>query len=224
MQILQEITFVNTAPEPSLINRRIEIMVCDFTACTVANISVTVTDSNDNTPEFENSDYSYDVAEDTAVGTLIDTLQVTDADDRETITTTFQYRFEPSSAPIRLERIGAGDRIEIIIDEELDAENTTRYEFVIYVSDGSNEGSTNVTITVTNVNEAPVISLDTSSATIVGSPNSNTQLLQVGFSITDPDTDDVVDRARLTIRSIPTGSNETLIFSPKLDICRAPAK
>ena len=217
MQILQAITFVNTAPELSLIDRRIEIMVCDFTACTVGNVSIRVTDSNDNTPEFESPDYSYDVAEDITVGTLIDTLQVTDADDRETITTTFQYRFEPSSIPIRLESIGAGDRIQVIVNEELDAESTALYEFVIYVSDGSNEGSTNVSITVTNVNEAPVISLDTSSATIVGSPNSDTQLLQVGFSINDPDVGDAVERARLTIRNIPTDSNETLIFSPELD-------
>ena len=215
--ILRQVSFVNTANEPILDDRQLNIEVCDYTACDSVSVTITIESANDNTPMFDSAAYNFEVAEDTAVGTIIDTISVSDVDDRDTVTTTFQYRIWPSSVPIRLERIGDGDEIQIIIDALLDAENTTLYEFVIFASDGTNEGSTNITLTVTNVNEAPSISFDSSTATIVGSPNSETQLLQISFSISDPDVGDTVERARFTIRDIPTDSNEMLTFTPELN-------
>ena len=214
--ILRQISYVNNADEPSLTNRDISIEVCDFTACDRVSVNIIIVNANDNTPVFENQAYAFEVTEDIDVGTILDTISVSDADNRDTITTTFQYRTEPTSLPFRLEQIGQSE-IEIIVSDDLDAEMTTLYEFVIFVSDGDNEGNTSITISVTNVNEAPSITLEMSTATIVGSPSSETQLLQVGFSITDPDVGDAVVQAQLTVRDIPTNSNETLIFTPELD-------
>lgn len=214
--ILRQITFVNNALEPALNDRQVNIEVCDFTACDRVSVTIIIQNANDNTPMFEETAYTFEVAEDISIETTITTLTVSDADDRATVTTTFLYRTEPTTLPFRLERIGDGDEIEIIVNEALDAEDVNLYEFMIFASDGDNEGNTSVTITVTNINEAPSITLDTT-ATIVGRPSSETQLLQVGFSVSDPDIGDAVVLARLTIRDIPTDSNETLVFRPELD-------
>ena len=216
--ILRQITYVNNADEPILNNRQINIEVCDFTACDRVTVTITVLNANDNTPVFDAMVYTFEVTEDINVGATIDTISVSDGDDRDSFTTSFQYRTEPSALPFRLEQTSAsGDEIEIIVNEELDAETVDLYTFVIFASDGDNEGNTTIDITVTNVNEVPSITLETSTATIVGSPSSFTQLLQVGFSITDPDVDDAVLQARLIVRDIPAGSNETLVFLPELN-------
>ena len=214
---LRTITYVSTADEPSLNNRTINIEVCDFNACDRVTVIINVEDDNDNTPVFESATYEFEVTEDIEVGGPISTIMVSDGDDRDSHSTRFQYRTEPTNLPFRFERIGtSGGRLEIIVDEELDAEIETLYHFSVFASDEVNEGSTNVTVIVTNVNEAPTITLDTS-ATIVGSPNSETQLLQVGFSITDQDLDDSAMRARLIIRDIPSGSDETLVYLSNAD-------
>ena len=211
--ILRRITYVSTADEPSLIDRTINIEVCDFNACDRVTVVVDVQNANDNKPAFTSEAYSYEVQEDIAVGVTIGTIEVSDGDDRDMFTTTFQYRTEPTVLPFRFERIGtAGNKLEIVVDEELDAETETLHEFTIFASDGDNEGNTSVSVSVSNINEPPSITLE-NSATIVGSPNSDTQLLQVGFSISDQDFGDSVLRAELTVRDIPAGSNETLIFS-----------
>ena len=212
--ILSDITYINTADEPFLTDRTINIEVCDFTDCDRVTVSVEIENANDNAPVFESPAYSYEVAEDVEVGTTIDTLRVSDGDDRELFSTNFLYRTEPSVIPFRLERIGSGDEIEFIVSEELDAETSSSHEFTIFVSDGDNEGNTSVTVVVTNINERPRITLEASEATIVGSPSSETQLLQVGFSVTDPDFNDTVLRAQLIVRDIPSNSNETLVYSP----------
>ena len=209
--ILRQITFVNNADEPILSDRRINIQVCDFRACDRIIVIVEIENANDNTPAFDSAAYTYGVAEDIEVGTTIDTIGVSDGDDRASFSTIFLFRTEPSTLPFQLERIGRGREIEIIVSEGLDAEDVTAYEFVIFASDGDNEGNTSVTVTVSNINEPPSISLETSTA-IVGSPSSETQLLQVGFSVTDQDISDSVLQAHLIVRDIPTGSNETLVF------------
>ena len=215
--ILNQITFVNNADEPILSDRRINIQVCDFTACDRVSVVIKIENANDNTPEFDEALYTYALSEDIAVGTTIDTLAVSDRDDRDSFTTNFLYRTDPSSLPFRLGQIGSRDEIQLIVDDGLDAETVGSYEFTIFVSDGDNEGNTTINITVLNINEPPSISFETSTATIVGSPNSETQLLQVGFSVTDPDIGDVVLEAHLSIRDIPTGSNETLVLITEVE-------
>ena len=212
--ILRGITYVSNADEPVLSDRVIIIEVCDFNNCDEVTVTVEIENANDNTPVFERPTYVYNVAEDIEVGTTIDTLSVTDGDDREFFSTVFLYRTEPSVIPFRLDRIGSGDEIELIVNEDLDAETMLFHEFIIFVSDGGNEGSTSVNITVTNINEPPSITLETSTAVIVGSPSSETQLLQVDFSITDPDINDAVLQALLIVTNIPSGSNETLVYLP----------
>ena len=215
--ILRTITYVSTADEPSLNNRTINVEVCDFNACDRVTVIINVEDYNDNTPVFGSAAYEFEVTEDIEVGATIGTIMVSDRDDRDSHSTRFLYRTEPTVLPFRFERIGtAEDRLEIIVDEELDAEIETLHGFRIFASDEVNEGSTNITVNVQNINEAPTISLETS-ATIVGSPNSETQLLQVGFSITDQDLGDSVLQAQLIVRNIPFGSAETLVYFPDAD-------
>ena len=209
--ILRQITYSSTADEPPLDDRTINIEVCDFNACDQISVLVEVQNANDNTPEFDSTSYSWEVSENITVGKTIGRrIKVSDGDDRDMFSTSFQYRTEPTDLPFRFERIGVtGDQLDIIVDEELDAETETLYEFTLFASDGDNEGSTSVSVTVLNVNEPPTISLETS-ATIVGSPNSETQLLQVEFSISDQDVGDSVLRAELIVNDIPSGSDETL--------------
>ena len=213
--ILRQITYVNTADEPSLTNRTINIEVCDFNACDRVTVTINVEDDNDNTPVFDSAAYAFEVAEDTEVGSTIATITVSDGDDRDLLSTTFQYRTEPTVLPF-LFQVTSRDRLEIIVNEELDAETETLFEFTLFASDGENEGSTSVSVTVRNVNEPPSITIETS-ATIVGRPNRETQLLQVEFSITDQDLGDSVRRAQLILQDIPPGSAESLVYLSSVD-------
>ena len=75
-------------------------------------------------------------------------------------------------------------------------------------------GTTDVIVSVTNVNEPPSIVLNPSDPAIVASQVMATPLVQVAVNISDPDADDMVVRAQFTVTNIPAGSNETLNWNP----------
>ena len=121
-------------------------------------ITVTVTDVNDNAPVIT-SDAAINVAENTTATGL--TVTATDAD---------------ASAIIRYSITGGADRNLFNIDEGSGAltfksppdfegsstDGDDDYEVIVTASDGTNSDTQTITVAVTNVNEAPVITSDAS--------------------------------------------------------------
>ena len=217
VSILRNITYINTVAEPTLLNRTVTVSVCDFredrTACPVATLTIVVQDRNDNPPVFDNQEYTVDVVENSPVGTTLLPLHVDDIDRIQPVS--FNITIVSTEAvPFTLEPTSSGDTVNLVTSGHLDFESSPRYNFTVTASDGLNVGTTDVIVSVTNVNEPPSIVLNPPDPAIVGSQVMDTPLVQVALNITDPDVDDMVVRAQFTVTNIPTGSNETLNWNP----------
>lgn len=217
IDILQSISYINEAEEPSLFEppRTIEIEVCDFGPiddCARAEITIVIQDSNDNPPSFTMNMYTFPVLEnrdETPVGTLT----VVDLDQLDQ---NFTFSHTGGALPFRLEKVSNNEAV-IVTTEPLDYEDTERYEFTVQVSDGLNMGTATVTIEVENVNEAPFINASQIVSTVVGRPSDTTTLLQgVMLVITDPDEGDTISEAILTVSGVPVDSEESLAISPNI--------
>ena len=203
--ILRGITYINFAAEPTLVNRMINVEVCDSsTSCTEVTIIVEIIDTNDNPPMFSDSNFTLPVTEDVPVGFIVGSVTVFDSD-RMTPTLTFSM---DSSNPFDL--VSEGTTVHVVTTELLDFETTDSYFFMVVASDGFNQGFTNITVNVLDVNEQPLIVLEPPSPSIVVGPGSESPLILVDILISDPDFGDSVDSARLVLRNVPDGSNETL--------------
>ena len=217
VSILRNITYINTAAEPTLLNRTVTVSVCDFredrTACPMATLTIVVQDRNDNPPVFDNPEYTVDVVENSPVGTTLLPLHVDDIDRIQPVSFNFTI-ISTEVVPFTLEPTSSGDTVNLVTSGHLDFERSPRYNFTVTASDGLNTGTTDVIVSVTNVNEPPSIVLNPPDPAIVGSQVMDTPLVQVAVNITDPDVDNMVVRAQFTVTNIPTGSNETLNWNP----------
>ena len=217
VSILRNITYINTAAEPTLLNRTVSVSVCDFredrAACPVATLTIVVQDRNDNPPVFDNPEYTLDVVENSAVGTTLQSLHVSDIDRIQPISFIFTI-VSTQPVPFTLEATSSGDTVNLVTSGILDFESLPMYNFTVRASDGLNVGTTEVSVLVTNVNEPPSIVLNPPDPAIVASQVMATPLVQVAVNISDPDADDIVVRAQFTITNIPAGSNETLNWNP----------
>ncbi len=211
IDILQSISYVNNAEEPSLLEppRTVEVEVCDFGPiddCARAEITIFIQDSNDNPPSFTMNTYTFSIAEnrdEAPVGILT-------VVDQDQLDQNFVFSQSDTSLPFRLEQSSNPEAV-IVTTQPLDFESTENYTFTVIVNDGLNTGMATVTIDVDNVNEAPIINSSEIVSTVVGRPSDATTLLQGGvLSITDPDNGDTISKAILTVTGIPEDSEESL--------------
>ena len=211
ISILRAIVFVDLALEPALISRRITIEVCDFQLCSEETaITIDVQDVNDNTPTFSMATYQYSVMENSEIGTTIGSLSVSDGDIEET-----EITFS-SDEPL-FDLVPAGSLVHILTTELLDFEDASFYSFTVTASDGLNEGLTQVSIQILDVNEPPVLTFDPADPSLLIGPDSLNQLIQVDLQVSDPDVNDVTPIAQLTLRNVPQGSDESLVWVPVPD-------
>ena len=145
-----------------------------------ASVTVTVTDVNE-APVFDATEYTFRVAENSAVGTLVGTVAATDPDDGATLT------YSISGETFEID----ADTGAITVSVALDHEATESYSFTVSVEDEEGEsGTVSVTITVTDVNEAP--SFDAAAYTFTVAENAVLGGLLGTVSATDPDADDTL--------------------------------
>ena len=207
VDILRDIVYVNSAEEPSLVDRFVEVEVCDGIVCISEVITIQVIDRNDNPPMYEGSEFSYALAEDISVVTpLVPALAVTDNDADTTFNSTI---IGPASLPFQLVESDQGSEIEIQVLPELDFEVTSKYVFNVTTSDGDFSVSVRVTVDIFDVNEAPMFSLPPGTATLAAA-GASLRLIPGNITITDQDNGDRVVRAEFQISGIPPGSEETL--------------
>ncbi|XP_033745650.1 LOW QUALITY PROTEIN: protocadherin Fat 4-like [Pecten maximus] len=118
-----------------------------------AYVYVTITGTNDNTPAISGTTPStISVAENSAVGTTVATIQATDADDGDDGVLTYSIIGGNSEA-----RFGVGITTgEIYLTLALDYETTTSYSLTVQATDGgspTDSATSVVTVTVTDVND-----------------------------------------------------------------------
>ena len=207
---LRSIAYVNLAAEPSLIERRINIEVCDFLLCSQAVVTVEIRDVNDNSPAFLPSTYQFSIRENSAISTSVGVLTAIDADVNET-----SFTFASNQTFFELVPVGSSVRLETAIP--LNFEDVPTYQFTVTVSDGVSTGSAQVTVTVLDENEPPVLSFEPANPTLVIGPDSRNTLIQVQLLISDPDFSESLPTATLTLRNVPDGSVETLEWSGSPD-------
>lgn len=113
-----------------------------------AEITVTVNDVNE-APVIE--DQTFGVDEDVAGGTVIGTLEASDPDAGATLSYAI---VGGDDLPFE---IGASGQLLLKAGSTLDFETTASYTFTVEVSDGALTDTAEITVTVNDVNEAPVI-------------------------------------------------------------------
>ena len=216
--ILRRITYINTADEPTLLNRTISVSVCDFredtAGCPVVVLTIVVQDRNDNPPVFDNAEYTFNIVENSPIGTTVQSLHVDDVD-RGLQPVSFTFSLTSSEpVPFTLETTSDSSVVILVTTGLLDFESVPAYNFTVTASDGLNTGTTDVSVLITNTNEPPSIVLSPLNPAVVGSQVVDTVLVQATVNITDPDLNDMVVSAELTVTNIPTGSNESLSWTP----------
>lgn len=225
IDILNSIVYINNATEPTLIDREVLIEVCDVdvSSCATATISINVRDRNDNSPMFGQATYNFSILENSPFGATIGLLNVTDAD---AIVPDFTYRLSANEFLFDVEQLGAAQAlvgrsgfvadVALFTTAVLNFESASMYSFEVEVNDGLNNGVATVFVEVQNVNEPPSITVIENLA-VVGSLASETALILGEFVISDPDIDDSIVGAVLTVFNIPEGSDESLAFNPSID-------
>ncbi|MDA7635088.1 cadherin domain-containing protein, partial [Alphaproteobacteria bacterium] len=137
-------------------------------------------------PVFAESEYTASVAESLAVGVTIATVAATDADAGDTLS----YSIVSGDADSLFAIDATTGVITLATGKALDYETATSYTLTVEVDDGAGgKATTTVVITVTDANEAPVIT-----ATGIGAVDENVDGADTGITLTvaDPDAVDSI--------------------------------
>ena len=130
----------------------VTVQASDGTNNATTDVTITINDVNE-APTFDNAPYSFAQDENTAANTVLGTVTATDPDGTTptySLTNTGGDRFEINDAT------GAISNAEVIDYEMLsDAEQTDGITVTVQASDGTNNATTDVTIRINDVNEAP---------------------------------------------------------------------
>ncbi|KAG9352498.1 hypothetical protein JZ751_020912 [Albula glossodonta] len=158
-----------------------------------ATAIITVTDSNDNAPEFHPSDYTATVPEN-KVGAVVVKMTVTDGDEPHTPAWSTTYKiiqgndggfFNVSTGPSKLEGI-------ITTAKGLDFEKTRQYTLLVIVENDAPfatrlpTSTATVTVNVEDVNEAPIF--NPVEKVVVRPENLAVGADLIAYTATDPDT------------------------------------
>ena len=136
------------------------VTASDGTNNTAQTITVTVTNVNDNDPMLAPTAIK-SVAENTT-----DVLTVTATDDDAGTTLTYSITAGADSAQFSIDQSSGALAFKTAPDfESASADGDDDYEVIVTVSDGTNSTMQTITVTVTDVNEAPFIAVQTFSVT-----------------------------------------------------------
>ena len=113
-------------------------------------LTVTILDMNDNPPEFRQTEYQFEIAEDATVSDLVGEVHATDPDKGRN--GTVSYSIQDISVPFQISNDG-----RITLRDTLDFETTQTYEFTVSAADeGTPESMSSVVtvrVNVTDVND-----------------------------------------------------------------------
>lgn len=174
-------------------------------------VTITVTNFNDGTPEFDPGVYAVTLSENEANGYTVLTVTVVDADD-----TTFTYNIDSGNGDNIFGISGTTGTADIIVNDNtnLDYETTKSYSLVISATDpGSLSGSATVQIEITGYNEHIPTLASTGSTQIVAENSA------IGTTIVDVDATDADDGDDgIVTYSIASGGNGKFAINPSSGI------
>ena len=175
------ITVAGTLDRNTTQTYTLTVQVSDGTTSAEATVTINVTDAGGNeAPTIAAQTFS--VAEDAAANTPVGTVTATDADnDGLTFTITAGNAIGNTGDAFA---IGAGTGA-ITVAGTLDHETTPTYTLTVQVSDGTATANAAVTINVTDVNEAPVVTAQSSPFTVAEDAANGTAVGTV--AATDPE-------------------------------------
>ena len=113
-------------------------------------LDIDITDSNDNTPIFGNTTYTFDVNEDSNITFSIGVITATDED--EGVNQVISFVIPDTSQPFAIDATSG----ELTVKVELDRETTDRYEFELEGNDTGvhpRTGTTNIIINILDFND-----------------------------------------------------------------------
>jgi|GEM_PF-2782861 len=129
-----------------------------------ATITIDVNNVNDNDPIITNPNPTFNIDENSLDGTVVGTITATDPDED---TLSFSIIAGDTAGVFAISNSGT---ITVADGSQLNYESTTQYDLTVEVDDGVHNDTANVTIDVNDVNDPPVASNDTASATEDGAP------------------------------------------------------
>ena len=148
------------------------VTVSDGTNSTTQNITVNVTNLNDNNPTITSS-ATFSAAENQ---TSIGSVTATDADG-DTLT------YSISGSEINISSSGV-----LTFASAPDRETKDSYTATVTVSDGTNSTTQNITVNISDINEPPVLSLNINQTTLPNLTFAENECTQcAGFTVTDPE-------------------------------------
>ena len=176
--VLDRETLTNVFSPPSS-SQVYTVNVSDGTFSTTTDITFQLLDINDNAPMFTNLLPSYDIDENSPIGTEVFIATATDAD----LGSNAIVSYSISSSPFTInENTGS-----VTVSASLDYEDVTEYSVTITASDGTLSSNESVTIQVNDVNDnPPIFSMNSYTAQVVEHSGINTSV--VNTSATDADT------------------------------------
>ena len=182
------ITVSGDLDRESIDGYRFDVVASDFGNPPLTDnirIIVSIEDTNDSPPIFDEPLYHGEVAEDAIVGTSIITVTASDADLEE---------FGVSSYSISGSNLFGidGSTGEVMVAGSLDRETRSTYTLQITATDGVNEAMTSVTINVTDVNDNPPI-FNNTEYEVLTYENSETSITIVQVYATDEDVGENAD-------------------------------
>ena len=148
---------------------------------TTADITITVTDGNENDPIVASA--TYEVEENSPDGTIVGTVSATDADQGQTLT----YSIISGNDSGAFEIDSASGEITVADSSQLDRETVAQFLLTVQATDNGSptrSGTGEITINVSNVNEFDPI---TSDQTISIDENLEDDTVIAVISATDPD-------------------------------------
>ena len=173
------ITVAGTLDRTTTQTYTLTVRVSDGTTSAEAAVTINVTGAGGNqAPTIAAQTFS--VAEDAASGAAVGTVTAMDADNDGL---TFSITNGNASDAFAINASSGA----ITVAGTLDHETTPTYTLTIQVSDGTATASATVTINVTNVNEAPVVTAQTTAFTVAENANNGTAVGTV--AATDPEND-----------------------------------
>ena len=173
------ITVAGTLDHETTPTYTLTVQVSDGTATANAAATINVADVNE-APVVTAQTTAFTVAEDANNGTTVGTVAATDPEN------------EPLTFAITNGNTGNAFAINassgaITVARTLDHETTPTYTLTVRVSDGSLSGTADFTVNVTDVNEAPIVTAQSSAFTVAENANNGTAVGTV--AATDPEND-----------------------------------
>ena len=198
--LIFNLTYDNTAPEPTDIPRVITLAIFDgVNSSNVVSLTLPVVLLNDNPPMFDNIFGEVNVPEDEDAGVAIFQAMASDADTDSTIAFSFD-------APSDTFSIDTSTGV-VTLAELLDREVEDFYSLIITASDGVASDTMQLNITVTDVNDnAPAFDQQVFTGSVLENSPLATQVLQV--SATDADTG-----SNAALRYAIRGGNDGSVFA-----------